>query len=235
MTALKLGIIGLDSADISRVKILLRLLTGSHNLHWVYVAKGPFDATLTAQGVATLPGAVRIDVLPAGAAAVRGALVLPVEAGALENVLYSLQKQLQPAVFGEVLAATPPVLGSANASAAVPATTVHNLPVMDDTAEYKLKRWPPQAILRDSKDRIRIANLISRKSFSVAQIVISSGISKTEVQSFITVLQSFGIVNVDETTLAESTVRLYTHSRAASSQAKAKRSLLSAIRRTLGI
>ncbi|MDH0774334.1 hypothetical protein N5C96_13095 [Delftia tsuruhatensis] len=91
MTSLKLGIVGLESAEISRVRILLRLLAGSPNFHWSYAAVGPFDAVLIAQSIATPADAVRIDVLPAGAAAVGGSLLLPIDANALEEVLYILQ------------------------------------------------------------------------------------------------------------------------------------------------
>ena len=239
MTSLKLGIVGLESAEISRVRILLRLLAGSPNFHWSYAAVGPFDAVLIAQSIATPVDAVRIDVLPAGAAAVGGSLLLPIDANALEEVLYILQRQLQPTEFGELfespLSVSTSIEEHSLVIARVAPTSAQNHFSIDDSAKYKLKRWPPQAVLRDRKDRVRIANLISRNSFSVEQIVQSSGISKAEVRSFITVLQSFGILNVNETTVEQSTLRLSTHTSAAPRQGMAKRSLLSAIRRTLGI
>lgn len=239
MTALKLGIIGLEPTEISRVRILLRLLTGSPNFHWSYAAVGPFDAVLIAQGIAAPADAVRIDVLPAGAAAISGSLLPPIDANALEDVLYILQRQLQPTEFGELfespLSISTAMEEHSLITVPVAQTSAQNQFSIDDNAEYKLKRWPPQAVLRDSKDRVRIANLISRNSFSVEQIVQSSGISKTEVQSFITVLQSFGILNVTETALEQLTLRRSTHTSAVPRQGVAKRSLLSTIRRTLGI
>lgn len=239
MTALKLGIIGLEPIEISRVRILLRLLTGSPNFHWSYAAVCPFDAVLIAQGIAAPADAVRIDVLPAGAAATSGSLLLPIDANALEDVLYILQRQLQPTEFGELFESPLSISTSMEEHSLitlpVAQISAQNQFSIDDNAEYKLKRWPPQAVLRGSKDRVRIANLISRNSFSVEQIVQSSGISKTEVQSFITVLQSFGILNVTETALEQSTLSLSTHTSAAPRQGMARRSILSAIRRTLGI
>lgn len=235
MITLKLGIIGLQSADISRVRILLRLLKGSPNFQWVYAADGPFDAVLIAQGVATYTGGVRIEVLPSDGEATNGALLLPIEAQALEEVLCKLQTQLQPTVFGEFFEIPSVMSKSAEMHVTVPEVPAQKLSTLDDTAEYRLKRWPPQLVLRDSKDRIRIANLISRNSFSVEQIVQSTGVSKTEVQSFIAVLQSFGIVSVAETALEQFKASLNHNTSAAQSQVQTKWGLFSAIRRTLGI
>ncbi|MDZ7891565.1 MAG: hypothetical protein U5L73_07375 [Rhodoferax sp.] len=253
MTPLTLGIEGLESAELSRVRILLRLLKGNPHFHWTYAAEGPFDALLCANPEALARSAVVIDVLPTGSARSAGTLVRPIEAANLEALLMQLQNQLQPTVFGGL----EPELGDIFASFAethagaldrVPPLTPALLPApqagLNEAAaepessfgneEYRLKRWPPQAVLRDSKDRIRLANLISRKSFSIEQLVQSSGISQGEVQAFITVLQSFGIVNVAQATVSASVPRLSTATCAAPRQ-KQKRSFLSAIRRKLGI
>lgn len=257
MSALKLGIEGLESAEVSRVRILLRLLKGNAQFAWEYAVEGPFDALLCANAVAKARCAVVIDVLPQGLAASAGALSRPIEADQLEALLLGLQNQLQPTVFGElmpepfdvfgsfaethaapmapVVERTPPNLQSPITAAALSSSTIHGaLAGTPTTEEYKLKRWPPQAVLRDSKDRIRLANLISRKPFSIEQLSQSSGIAVAEVQAFITVLQSFGIVNVALATPSVSVPRLSTATCAAPRQ-KQKRSFLSAIRRKLGI
>lgn len=257
MTALKLGMEGLESAEVSRVRILLRLLKGNVQFAWEYAAEGPFDALLCANAVAQSRCAVVIDVLPQGSAAAAGALSRPIEAEQLEALLLGLQNQLQPTVFGELMpepdnvslsfaetyaAPLAPVAERAlvqpqeplTPSAALPRFISADLTPLTGTEEYKLKRWPPQAVLRDSKDRIRIANLISRKHFSVDQLAQSSGIAVAEVQAFITVLQSFGIVNVALARPIASVQRLSTATCAAPRQ-KQKRSFLSALRRKLGI
>lgn len=101
MTALKLGIEGLNIADISRIKILLRLLTGTHNFLWVFASEGPYDAVLTDQEHPTaIANAVRIEVLPEGSMGGPSVLVKPIDATQLEEVLQALQNQLQPTVFG---------------------------------------------------------------------------------------------------------------------------------------
>lgn len=258
MSVLKLGIEGLESADVSRVRILLRLLTGNPQFAWVYAAEGPFDALLAGDGETQTRCAVVIDVLPAGSTAYAGAICRPIEADALEALLLTLQNQLQPTVFGELLPGSDDIFGSFEATHAAPlaptpapvqmlvtpavtSTVVASstrltadLMAASGTEEYKLKRWPPQAVLRDSRDRIRLANLISRKSLTVEQMVQGSGISRAEVQAFVTVLQSFGIVSVALAATGSSVPRLSTATCAAPRQ-KQKRSFLSAIRRKLGI
>lgn len=227
MSLLKLGIEGLESAEVSCVKILLRLLTGNPQFAWVYATEGPFDALLCGDRETHTRCAVVIDVLPAGCAADTGALSRPIEADKLETLLLTLQNQLQPTVFGELLPEADGIFGSFETTHAAPLEAT-------PTPEYKLNRWPPQAVLRDSRDRIRLANLISRKSLTVEQMVQGSGISRAEVQAFVTVLQSFGIVSVALAATGSSVPRLSTATCAAPRQ-KQKRSFLSAIRRKLGI
>ncbi len=227
---------GLTSIEVSRVRILIRLLRGASDFHWVYAPDAPFDAVLVGQDAKAPTGAIVIDVLPAGSQSANAALKQPIEVPALEGLLYKLQVQLQPTDFGGLYEIprtksapedAPPPLGSPGAPNESPLT-------VEDNASYKLTRWPPQVVLRDSKDRLRIANLISRNAFSVEEVVRSTGISKEEVQSFMTVLQSFGIVKVE---ISHGLTRdpSYAYPNTTPSQILVKRGLLSAIRRTLGI
>jgi hypothetical protein len=251
MLSLKLGIEGLESAEVSRVRILLRLLKGNPEFAWDYATEGPFDALLSAIPQSAQRAAVVIDLLPEGTRTYPGALVRPVAADALETVLMALQSQLQPTVFGDLapaeLASNPVETRLAEAvvpqprpappvvlrSAALPQTTVEAVANLGNE-EYKLKRWPPQAVLRDNKDRIRLANLISRKPFTAAQMAQLSGLALADVQAFITVLQSFGIVSVALAAPVASAQRLGTDTCVAPRK-NSKRGFLSALRRKLGI
>lgn len=255
MNALKLGTEGLESAEISRVRILLRLLAGNPHFKWVYATEGPFDAILCSNAWPVARCAITIDLLPEGSIGGSDCLVRPIEADALEALLFKLQGQLQPTVFAELSPIEFDIFAAPHKTRATSQATVAEAPrppqatpkvfevlkpqdvaSAGDSEQYRLNRWPPQAVLRDSKDRLRLANLISRKSLSVEQLVQSSGIATAEVQAFLTVLQSFGIVNVELIAPSASVPRMSTDTCVAPRQKqKQKRSFLSALRRKLGI
>lgn len=243
MTALKLGIEGLEIFEINRIKILLRLLGGVDNFFWVYSPEEPYDAVLTnkASSFSKMQHPVTIEVLAAGSHERPGALVSPIDTSKLEMLLVSLQNQLQPVLSGDIFPKFQGIVAKQSTVQAVSSVAEDGrkaLSVAEKMPElYKLKKWPPQAVLQNNKERIRLANLLSRKSLSIDQLELDSGIAKTEIQSFIKVLQSLRLVMVNVSPLSAVNHGISSVDRTCTFpiQGKAKRSLVLAIRRKLGI
>ena len=63
---------------------------------------------------------------------------------------------------------------------------------------FKLRRWPPAALLRSDPNRIRMATLLSRRALNAAELATISQQPVQECQAFLTTLQTTGLVNVQK-------------------------------------
>ena len=104
---------------------------------------------------------------------------------------------------------------------------------------FKLRRWPPAALLRSDPNRIRMATVLSRRALNAAELSSISGQSVGDCQAFLQTLQTTGLVEMQqEAPVAAAPASTDTASRpAAPTMAKPTfaRSLISGIRRRLGL
>jgi hypothetical protein len=64
---------------------------------------------------------------------------------------------------------------------------------------YRLKKWPPQALLHGDRQRIRLSTLLSRRSLALAELSALSGEPEDRCRTFVLLLQSFALVEVGAT------------------------------------
>jgi len=63
---------------------------------------------------------------------------------------------------------------------------------------FKLRRWPPAALLRSDPNLIRMATLLSRRALNAAELATISQQPVQECQAFLTTLQTTGLVDVQK-------------------------------------
>jgi hypothetical protein len=169
------------------VRALVQLLAqGSSTFPWKYSNEGPYDALIvnaqsadirdpnfrgSAKAISTLGEA------PATVPADLEVLEWPLRADRLESWLMRVQGTL-----GALPAADSPAPLSHGSAPSV---------------RYKLKRWPPDALLHGDPQRIRLATLLSRKALDERELARLSGQDVERCHTFIQLLQGFKILDAE--------------------------------------
>jgi hypothetical protein len=215
---LRIGVHQLSGGQAGLVRALIQLLAqGSSNFPWKYANEGPYDALIVdAQSVDIRDPQFRgsakaISALgepPATVPADLEVLEWPLRADRLESWLMRVQRTL-----GALPAADSPAKGPDGAPPSV---------------RYKLKRWPPDALLHGDAQRIRLATLLSRKPLDEQELARLSGQDAERCHTFIQLLQGFKILE------AESQAPLPARP-ASAPTATAHAGLIRSIRRRLGL
>ena len=155
----------------------------------------------------------------------------PIRADRLQDWLKSTEHDLlqtRPATLIEE--ATQP--DAVEAEATTPAAPIN--PV-----RFKLRRWPPAALLRSDPNRIRMATLLSRRALNAAELATISQQPVQECQAFLTTLQTTGLVDVEKAPVAPPAGSAPAQAAAAPKPAAPApafaRGLISGIRRRLGL
>jgi len=112
-------------------------------------------------------------------------------------------------------------------------------PVQINPLRFKLRRWPPAALLRSDPNRIRMATLLSRRALNAAELATISQQPVQECQAFLTTLQTTGLVDVQKAPVAPPAGSAPAQAAAAPKPAAPApafaRGLISGIRRRLGL
>ncbi|MFT4195147.1 hypothetical protein [Ottowia sp.] len=98
---------------------------------------------------------------------------------------------------------------------------------------FKLRRWPPQVLLRGDPGRIRMATLLSRRALGAAELARMSDRPPEESHAFLHVLQSTGLVDARTDALAPPPAPAAPEPTA--SKPSFGRGLIASIRRRLGV
>ena len=195
MTTLKLGAQGLSDPEIGLVKTLLKLMATEPEFSWIFATNGPFDALLADASVAepNKDAVCVIQLVTQGHAVAPGQFARPINAPALEGWLRSAERQLKPTVYMGLDYQTH---ASALQDKPVPRfqAAASSAPVQDTGERYKLIRWPPPMTLRNDRNRVRLATLITRQAMDLKQLAQISGQSVAECGAFIMVLNSLSLV-----------------------------------------
>ena len=239
MPNLRLGAYKLPAAEVVLIQTLFRLYAHGSDFNWTFVTAPPYDALL-------IDGSNGEEITPEVARMARSVLRLtrmnappspdslqrPIRADKLQEWLRSFQtgfEDTRPATF----LSSVPVLSQA------PEPPPPETPLVVSPLRFKLRRWPPAALLRSDPNRIRMATILSRRALNATELASISGQSVGNCQAFLQTLQTTGLVEAQQE-LPPAPAAL--HSPQAPSQPAAvtpkptfARGLISGIRRRLGL
>lgn len=212
MDSLKLGLIGLPEAEARLVATLFRLHGVEPSFIWSLANGAPYDAVLADASVsaAQLRAAgkgVPVRRLMAVGVAATGSdeMNRPIRSDHLVDWLNGIEVQILHG-GGDAFASTNFQAGHASslqssgrATSAIPATPA--IPVSAPTANlttgrFKLKRWPPPAVLAADVVRIRAATLLSRRSMSLAELCTLSKMAPDRSEAFVRELLERGLLDL---------------------------------------
>jgi hypothetical protein len=175
----RLGVEGLPAAEAGLVRALVVLLAreGEEDA-WAFASQGPFDALIV--DAQTAASGTR-QAAPAVA-------WLGAEPGAQPDGVHALPRPLRMETLDAWLMQLRGRLGTPLQVQGV-ATTAAG-------PRYKLRRWPPQALLRSDPQRVRMATLLSRRALAASELSALSGLAEAACQTFLQLLQSFTLLEV---------------------------------------
>ena len=195
MSTLRLGAYKLPAAEVVLVQTLFRLYSHGDTFRWTFVTAPPYDALLvdgtTDEGMnpdvdRMAKAVLRLTRMNSGRAP--NTLERPIRADRLQDWLKNTEHDLiqtRPATLLDE--ASLPTAAEAPAAA----------PVQINPLRFKLRRWPPAALLRSDPNRIRMATL-SRRALNAAELATISQQPVQECQAFLTTLQTTGLVDVQK-------------------------------------
>lgn len=196
MADLRLGVHGLAAPEAGLVRALVLLAShGGADFRWTFAADGPYDALIVGSAA---DSAAAAHAAPAarffgwlaepGATPPTGMDLLsrPLHAAGLEAWLRGLEH-------------------AANARPADPSPTLPGLPASTPLAAgpaWILKRWPPEALLRNDPRHLRAATLLARRGLPLRALAERSGLGEPACNGFLQVLRQHGLVEVASDGLA---------------------------------
>lgn len=190
MSAWKLGVHGLPSAEAGLVRALLSLVgSGDPGWRWTFAAAGPCDVLLADAAVPS-PGKAQSE-------RQARALLLLGPAGSPASQEH-LQRPLRPNELESALRRLASVLGMETDAPAAPAGA--NEPPTLANARFKLLRWPPAALLRGEVARLRMATQLSRRFLSVAELATLTNQEPGRCLVFLQLLQGFQLLQAEPAT-----------------------------------
>lgn len=213
---LRLGVLGVPNAERRLIAAMLRLFRHNPEFRWVYAETSPYHAVVVGSGsepagtddlprmrVVDDTSDQRVD-KPLDAVLFR-----PINSDQLERWLLDLQRRLSnQADLSRVSKDSPKVPGRASVQSeerAAPSDSRADISAKAADAletRYRLKRWPPQVLMRDNPSRVRMATLLARRALSHTELVTLGRVSIDEARAFISVLQSAAMLVVTNRTSA---------------------------------
>lgn len=220
MELLRLGHVGLTAAEEGLLATLFRLHGIDRSFIWALAVEPPFDALLVdaqrpeiefrhLRGQHTC--IMRLD--PHGEQT-GGAMPRPIRSDLLLNWLNSIELGLLHS-HGDAFASTahhseiePPSAPPPLHVPAVPPVVVQvvaapvaaSLPPgwtqRDDNTEYRLKRWPPAALLNKDVSRVRVATMVSRRAMSLQEASDLSRIPAARCEEYLLEWARHGLVSL---------------------------------------
>jgi len=183
MSVRTLGVHGLASAEAGLVRALLALVgTADPGCRWTFAPAGQCDVLLADASCAA----------PERARSERQARALLLLGNDGPGGADALQRPLRASELEAALRRLAAPLGcGGDAPAAAPA------PRTDGTAattRYKLRQWPPAALLRGEPQRIRMATQLSRRFLSANELAELTNQDPARCLVLLQLLQGFGLL-----------------------------------------
>jgi hypothetical protein len=222
---------GLSDADLAKVSAFMRLGRDHLRGDWSLVFDGDahvmmigYDEPVTVAGLLENP-LLMLNVVdgdsPLGEAP--GVLPRPLQYESVIEALSSAESRLVRAAVQGAPAPAPaaplPVAGSVEALAGLPAKTL-----------YRLRRWPPAAVLQGHRYHLRLASFLSPRPLAIDALARLSNVEQEACATFIARLHEHGLVEV-----MAPVVTPLAPSPAPAAPAPVKTGLLGRIRQRLGI
>jgi hypothetical protein len=219
MTFLRLGVHQLPTAQAGLVRALMQLLSkGSNEFRWTFAQEAPYDALIVHAESPDIADPELLRKAHALSALVEPhcaappqleALPWPLQADRLESWLTRVQRTL-----------------------GVPEHLPASLqPQAPGEPGYRLKRWPPDALLHGDVKRVRLATLLSRRHLAISELSQVSGQETERCRTFLQLLQNFDLLDIQQAT----PVQRSPATSSAPSVSPIRHSLISSIRRRLGL
>lgn len=181
MNTLRLGAHALSPGEVVLVQTLFRLYGRDRPFPWTFVTAPPYDALLvdgTATDQAEHMARAVLRLTRMNAADAPGTLQRPIRADRFQDWLRAIEADL----LEPTLVPPPAAVGPMGQVEAV---------------RFRLRRWPPAILLRADPRRVRLATLLSRRALCSVELAQLSQQTPAECQSFLSLLQSAGLVERD--------------------------------------
>ena len=225
MSTLRLGAYNLPAAEVVLVQTLFRLFAHGDAFRWTFVTAPPYDALLVD---GTRPEGMKAEVDRMARAVLRlvrlnggdaqNTLERPIRADRLQEWLKQIEHDLLT------------TLQAASGQDDHPEPPVASSPV-----RFKLRRWPPATLLRGDPHRIRMATMLSRRALNAAELATISQQPAEACQAFLMTLQTTGLVDVRGEAPPRPAPSADQLAKAAPAKPAFARSLISGIRKRLGL
>lgn len=185
MTILKLGVHQLPQPEAGLVRALVVLLAQDHaGFRWTFAADGPHDALIADPACD-----------PASLAA-RGACValLAADAAGPRKGVEVLKRPLDKGQLAAWLGRAEERLGAQRQ------TALADAPPTVPAAAYRLRRWPPQSLLRPDPRHLRAAAVLARRPTEARQLAAHCGYPVDACLAFLQALRAHGLLETDPPT-----------------------------------
>ena len=203
MSNLRLGAHQLPAAEVVLVQTLFRLYAHGGDFNWTFVTAPPYDAMLvdgtSGDDLSAEVGQMAKSVLRLtrmNEQAGPNTLQRPIRADKLQEWLNSVAYSFQDT--------RPVALMTAPHSEPMQAAAAPEAPETPPVSplRFKLRRWPPAALLRSDPSRIRMATILSRRALNASELSAISGQAVHEAQAFLQTLQTTGLVDLQQEPVA---------------------------------
>ncbi len=239
MSNLRLGAYKLPAAEVVLVQTLFRLYAHGGDFNWTFVSSPPYDALLVdgSNGEEISPEVARmarsvLRLTRMNATPSPDTLQRPIRSDKLQEWLRSIQNG-----FEDTRPTTWMTSAPAQAQVSEKAPVEEALPI--SPLRFKLRRWPPAALLRSDPNRIRMATILSRRALNSTELASISGQMVGDCQAFLQTLQTTGLVEVQQEPLSVAPTQANAPPARTAPNNPAKptfaRGLISGIRRRLGL
>ena len=254
LDSLKLGLVGLPEAESNLIATLFRLHRVERSFIWKLRSAPPFDALLVDASAQPedfghlCSTSTRIMMLSAAGTQEHGNLERPIRSDRLVAWLNSIEVGLlhgghDAFASTEASASQSATRNSAFVQTQTPIGSTTVEPVAEPTADpsmvFKLKRWPPAALLARDVRRIRTATVLSRKPISLTELANVTRIDKDLCTAFLQILIQHNLISSQQRPAppeqpAEK-IESPIHPHATKPPEKVGRSLIQSIRRRFGL
>ncbi|MBW8831343.1 MAG: hypothetical protein JF606_18355 [Burkholderiales bacterium] len=248
---LKLLVQNLTDADLAKAAAFLRIGRERLKFDWKIVYSGELDVLMlgsdeaqTVRGMVDDPVAtLRVVDAHAAGAETSSHLVRPLEYERFIEMLSGVERRV--AATPAAAPAATPVSSKPSLNTTPPAPAPPPAVVLPPAARFRLRRWPPLALLQGYRYHPRLASFLSARHLDLDELARLSNVGKEECQEFLLALMKGEVLDVElagarrpeppPTPPPVSTAGTTSPRRPVSSSPAIDRGLLSKIRLSLGL
>ena len=182
MLTINMSAVGLQAKEVAYVRSLLLLFNYADRVKWFFVDHPPYDALMVA------PSVTEEQVTALERAAGGACTVLRLQSGGVTSVTG------QGDVIAYPIQAMQLKVWIQATEARMVQSALHSGLVIAPSNLFKLRRWPPVAVLQGSAANIRMATLLSKTHMDIQTLASISGLSEGACALFITQLRKANLL-----------------------------------------